>query len=610
MLSRLKQEFKTSLQSYGFKFFLSTLLLGALVNTFLFFLVIGGLANLHELYTKALIKLTKVQVENALSRAFDEYLKKREVLQAFDPAFSQELLETLKSEAEIEIERIVSDHSVPQLGVELLLAKEPKGLKEPEVIEFKPFNFRMYLGISSEAYLRFLLALSGIIFLFFTLILILTLLLLRYCYLIFRKPLDRLVLDLEEGGELSFTGYRELDALVLAIKNYIEREKELLSREHKLQLELEKSARLSAIGTMAGGYAHEFNNLLQMILFNLELAEKGIKEGDCSLVNKHFENIRSIVTRGQNLARRILYLTKSVPGETSRVCEVIHNLMDVFRTMVPREIELRYEFTCPKPSTVRLSSDSLKEVLLNLIKNAVDAIEEVKDKVEKKEIKISVVSLDEKELLLAISDTGCGMTEEVKAKLFTPFFTTKGFEKGTGLGLFVVYNLVKNAQGRIEVESEPMQGTTFKIYLPIVSEERIDEKTEKQEIDLAEAKPKPVRKILVVDDEEDIREALKEYLAELGYEVSVAENGKTAYEALLAKDYDLVLLDMFMPEMNGAEVLLRLKEAGKSPSYVVLMTGYAGEDTATIEALKQEGIIKKVLRKPFSFKDLEDVIKG
>ena len=610
MLSRLKQKFKASLQSYGFKFFLSTLLLGALVNTFLFFLVIGGLANLHELYTKAIIKLTKVQVENALSRAFDEYLKKREVLQAFDPAFSQELLETLKSEAEIEIERIVSDHSVPQLGVELLLAKEPKGLKEPEVIEFKPFNFRMYLGISSEAYLRFLLALSGIIFLFFTLILILALLLLRYCYLIFRKPLDRLVLDLEEGGELSFTGYRELDALVLAIKNYIEREKELLSREHKLQLELEKSARLSAIGTMAGGYAHEFNNLLQMILFNLELAEKGIKEGDCSLVNKHFENIRSIVTRGQNLARRILYLTKSVPGETSRVCEVIHNLMDVFRTMVPREIELRYEFTCPKPSTVRLSSDSLKEVLLNLIKNAVDAIEEVKDKVEKKEIKISVVSLDEKELLLAISDTGCGMTEEVKAKLFTPFFTTKGFEKGTGLGLFVVYNLVKNAQGRIEVESEPMQGTTFKIYLPIVSEERIDEKTEKQEIDLAEAKPKPVRKILVVDDEEDIREALKEYLAELGYEVSVAENGKTAYEALLAKDYDLVLLDMFMPEMNGAEVLLRLKEAGKSPSYVVLMTGYAGEDTATIEALKQEGIIKKVLRKPFSFKDLEDVIKG
>ena len=610
MLSRLKRKFKASLQSYGFKFFLSTLLLGALVNTFLFFLVIGGLANLHELYTKAIIKLTKVQVENALSRAFDEYLKKREVLQAFDPAFSQELLETLKSEAEIEIERIVSDHSVPQLGVELLLAKEPKGLKEPEVIEFKPFNFRMYLGISSEAYLRFLLALSGIIFLFFTLILILTLLLLRYCYLIFRKPLDRLVLDLEEGGELSFTGYRELDALVLAIKNYIEREKELLSREHKLQLELEKSARLSAIGTMAGGYAHEFNNLLQMILFNLELAEKGIKEGDCSLVNKHFENIRSIVTRGQNLARRILYLTKSVPGETSRVCEVIHNLMDVFRTMVPREIELRYEFKCPKPCTIPLSSDSLKEVLLNLIKNAVDAIEEVKDKVEKKEIKISVVSLDEKELLLAISDTGCGMTEEVKAKLFTPFFTTKGFEKGTGLGLFVVYNLVKNAQGRIEVESEPMQGTTFKIYLPIVSEERIDEKTEKQEIDLAEAKPKPVRKILVVDDEEDIREALKEYLAELGYEVSVAENGKTAYEALLAKDYDLVLLDMFMPEMNGAEVLLRLKEAGKSPSYVVLMTGYAGEDTATIEALKQEGIIKKVLRKPFSFKDLEDVIKG
>ena len=610
MLSRLKQKVKASLQSYGFKFFLSTLFLGGLVNTFLFFLVIGGLANLHELYTKAIIKLTKAQVENVLSQAYEDYLKKREVLQAFDPALSQELLETLKSEAEREVERIVSDHSVPQLGVQLLLAKEPKGLIELEVIESEPFNLRMYLGISSEAYLRFLLALSGTLFLFFTLILVLALLLLRYLYLSFRKPLDSLVLDLEKGGELSFTGYRELDALVSAIKTYTEREKELLSREHKLQLELEKSARLSAIGTMAGGYAHEFNNLLQMILFNLELAEKGIKEENCSLVNKHFENIRSIVTRGQNLARRILYLTKTIPGETSRVCEVIQNLMDVFRTMVPREIELRYEFTCPKPCTVPLSPDSLKEVLINLIKNAVDAIEEVKDRVERKEIKVSVSFLDEKELLLAVSDTGCGMTEEVKAKLFTPFFTTKGFEKGTGLGLFVVYNLVKNAQGRIEVESEPMQGTTFKIYLPVVAEERIAEKTEEKEIALAEAKPKPIRKILVVDDEEDIREALKEYIAELGYEVTVVENGKTAYEALLARDYDLVLLDMFMPEMNGAEVLLRLKEAGKIPSYVILMTGYAGEDTATIEALKQEGIIKRVLRKPFSFKDLEDVIKG
>jgi len=610
MLSRLKQKFKSSLQSYGFKFFLSTLLLGALVNTFLFFLVIGGLANLHELYTKAIIKLTRAQVENVLSQAYDNYLKKREVLQAFDPALSQELLESLSSEAEREVERIVSENSVPQLGVELLLVKEPKGLKEFEVIEFKPFNFRMYLGASSEAYLRFFLALSGTFFLFFNLILVLAVFLLRYFYLYFKKPLERLVLELEKGGELSLTGYRELDALVSAIKTYTEGEKELFSKEHKLHLELEKSARLSAIGTMAGGYAHEFNNLLQMILFNLELAEKGIKEGDCSLVNKHFENIRSITSRGQNLARRILYLTKSIPGDTSNVCEFIQNLMGVFRTMVPREIELRYELACPKPYTVPLSPDGLKEVLINLIKNAVDAIEEVKDKVERKEIKVTVVSLDEKELILAISDTGCGMTEEVKAKLYTPFFTTKGFEKGTGLGLFVVYNLVRNAQGRIEVESKPMQGTTFKIYLPIVKEERIAEKTEKQEIALAKAKPEPIRRILVVDDEEDISEALKEYLAELGYEVEALENGKTAYEALLAKDYDLVLMDMFMPEMNGAEVLLKLKEAGKRPSYVILMTGYAGEDIATIEALKQEGIIKRVLRKPFSFKDLEDTIKG
>jgi len=611
MSSLLKQKFKASLKSYGFNFFLSTLILGALVNSFLFFLIIVGLANLYELYTRTIIKQTMVQVESALSRAYDEYLRKRVVLKAVNPALEEELLESLKSEAQREVERIVADHSVPQLGIELILAKELKGLKAFEEIEFKPINFRMYLGTSSKAYYSFLLSLSGIIFLFFTLILALGLLLLRHFYIEFRKPLDSLILQLKKGEELSFTGYSDLDALVLAIKNYTEREKELLSRQHKLQLELERSVRLSAIGTMAGGYAHEFNNLLQMILFNLDLAERELKEGNCGLVSKHFENIRNITSRGQNLAHRILYLTKSLPGETSYVCKEIEKLMDVFRTMVPRDIELRYEFSCPKPCTVPLPPDGLKEVLVNLIKNAVDAIEEVKDKVERKEIRVSVQALDSREILLVVSDTGCGMTEEVKAKLFTPFYTTKGFDKGSGLGLFVIYNLITNAGGRIEVESEPMKGTTFKIFLPAVEEEKIEEKIPKEkETTSAEAKPKAVRRILVVDDEEDIREALKDYLVDLGYEVETAENGKTAYEALLAKDYDLVLLDMFMPEMNGAEVLLKLKKDGRVPSYVILMTGYAGKDTTTIETLKQEGIIKMILRKPFSFKDLEEIIKG
>jgi len=611
MISSIIDWFKASSRSFGFKFYLSTFVLGAGFNAFLCFIVIAGFATLHSFYIRNTIEITKSQVENILAKAYEDFLKKRSLFQSLDPAYSEELLESIRSEAEREVERTIRAHSAPNIGIELILANEPYSLIHSKLIEFESLHYKKYLGASRKAYLLFFLKISLIIIIFIFLLSVPAFILLRYLYLQFRNPLDSITNNLEKGEKLNYTGYTELDALISAIESYTNREKELLSQQHRLQLELEKSARLSAIGTMAGGYAHEFNNLLQMILFNLELAEKALKEGNQSAVDKHLENIKKITARGQNLARKILYFTKDIPGETAEVCQEIKNLIDALRVMVPREIELNIEFHCQRSYIVPLSPNSLKEILLNLVKNAVDAIEEVKDRIEKKEIKISVSVLNEKELLLEVSDTGCGMSDEVKAKLFTPFFTTKGFEKGSGLGLFIVYNLVKNTNGRIEVESKPMEGTTFKIFLPVVEKKITEEKGLEEKLKVEkEVKPKEIKSILVADDEDDIRDALREFLEELGYVVDIAKNGKEALEAILAKDYDLVLLDMYMPEMNGVEVLSKLKTADRIPPYVVLMTGYAGDVSENIARFTQEGVIKYILRKPFTFQDLEAIIKG
>ncbi len=609
MLNHLRDWLKSKTQTYGFKFYLSFLLIGGVIYTFVLVLFLLSFFLLHKHYARTLSNIVRSQIEKAIEYTYADYLKKRVALSGFDEAVLEELLGQTRIEIKKEIDNIVSFHSLSSIGIKVVAQDEPKDLYLPQELTFEPLNFKIYIGVSKTEFYNFVLRISLIILAFMLLIFLFSLFILSKLYRAFRRPLDRLMAQLGGGDELSYTGYLEFDALISAIKEALEKERELVQTQHRLQLEIERRERLSAIGTMAGGYAHEFNNLLQMIFFHLELAERAISLGQEQEVKKHLENIKSIVSRGQNLAKKILYLTKDVPGERINLCEVLNELFEVFRTMVPREIELILTSQCYPPCKVPLSEESLKQILINLIKNAVDAIEALPQKDGIKKIEVKVQNLSEKEILFSVSDTGCGMTEEVKRKLFTPFFTTKGVGKGTGLGLYIVYNLVKNAGGRIEVESEPMKGSTFKIYLPVIpDEERTEEKIEVKETPKEEGMV--FQRILVVDDEEDIRESLVEYLSSLGYHVESAKDGEEALELLLTRDYDLVLLDMFLPRMTGLEVLTRLKERGRVPKFTVMMTGYAGEDIESIETLNREGVIRRILKKPFSLKALEEILKG
>jgi len=608
IFERIRERLRDYLSYFGARFFLTIILIGGITNAIIFstFFFLG--VKVHSLYTQTLIKNVKSHLEFQLERTYEEFLRLREPVN--DPLVVEELYGHYKLMAEKSLESLLRPTEASYLGIKLLLKENPEGLRDFELIEFQPFSIKVYLGASKEVFNRFVLILALGLFLGLAVVFGVGFWFVLSCYRRFRSPLVKLISELEERKELRLTGFKELDSLVLAIKHSMERERELLLAQSKLQLELERQARLSAIGTMAGGYAHEFNNLLQMIVFQLELAERAIKPLSCEVVERYFNNIKDIIKRGQDLARRILFMTKSVPGEKSRLCEVIQSLTYVLRTMVPRDIELKFEFNCPRTCVVTLPPDALKEILINLIKNAIDAIEEVKDKITKREIKVEVKPTNGY-FMLSISDTGCGMTEEVKANLFHPFFTTKGFEKGSGLGLFIVYNLVTRAGGRIEVESEVMKGTTFRIYLPSALEEEQEKREEPQAKVAPQEDLKPsFRKILVVDDEEDIRSALEDYLTDLGFEVETAKNGREALELLSTKKYDLLLMDMFMPEMSGTETLIKLIEKGISLPYTIIMTGFAGESHELLDTLLKEGKIKKVLRKPFTFKDLEEALKG
>ncbi len=228
-------------------------------------------------------------------------------------------------------------------------------------------------------------------------------------------------------------------------------------------------------------------------------------------------------------------------------------------------------------------SGSLEQVFVNILLNAVDAINEFKD--DKKEKRISIeTALSEDEAIITFTDTGSGISEENISKIFEPFFTTKSQGKGTGLGLWVSYGIIKSFLGNIEVKSNPEQGTTFTVILPV---EHIK--------DL-----KMTEKILVVDDEDIIRESLSFILKKEKYEVEEAANGKIAFDMLKETSYDLVITDIEMPEMKGIELLDEIKKMNLQTNTIVI-TAYGSMETA-IAALRS-GASDYIL-KPVEFDEL------
>lgn len=351
--------------------------------------------------------------------------------------------------------------------------------------------------------------------------------------------------------------------------------------------------RLETLGMLAGSVAHDFNNILAGILGHVSFLKSNINE------DKYCESLSAIEEGSQHAAqmtREILrYSRQSEQNKTKlvdlkSVAERTTKLL--LGSLAPKS---HLELQCCKSSPKVLSDESkITQILVNLIVNAHDALEEAKAK--DNSIKITL-EVDQDMAKISVSDRGVGMSEEIKKKVFQPYFTTK-LEKGTGLGLTTVLAIVRELCGRVEIQSEEGKGCTVSVYLPVSKEE---EKAETSDSVVPEFKQDNMN-ILIVDDEEVIRSVLELNLRQLGFNVTLAETatrGIDIYKEDISK-YDLIILDMLMPVISGDEFFYIIREINPKQKFLII-SGFCSDDK--IDALLAEGDCE-FLSKPFTVEEL------
>ncbi len=376
---------------------------------------------------------------------------------------------------------------------------------------------------------------------------------------------------------------------------------ELAKEKDKLESQLRRSQKMEAIGTLAGGIAHDFNNLLSVILGYSEMIEGQLAEDDP--IRKDLSLILIAGGRAVDLVKQIL--TFSRQGEEDlrpvKVQVIIKEVLKLLRSSLPTTISLENNIDS---DCGMISADPIQihQVLMNLCTNAKDAIGE---KIGTLSVSLTEVQVTETERIrecpqmlfgryldLKVSDTGCGMNALTQARIFDPFFTTKETGKGTGLGLAVVHGIVKQHRGEIIVSSEPDQGTTFHIYLPLIDEAK---KQAEQKV-IGDVPRGKGERILFVDDEIVIAELMQRILTSLGYSVSSFSSSPKALEAYTQNPdgFDLVITDMTMPEMTGIDLAKKLR-ALQPELPVILCTGFS--ESIDEERAKSFGI-REYIKKP------------
>lgn len=389
-----------------------------------------------------------------------------------------------------------------------------------------------------------------------------------------------------------------------------------ITEKHQLQEQLIQSQKMESIGTLAGGIAHDFNNLLTIINGYAEIVQLTL-EKDNPLYHK-IEAIHTAGQRAENLTRQILAFSRKQMYQPKiiEVQQTVSELNKMIRRLIGEDIQLQIRIAENLPS-IKADPVQIEQIFINLLVNARDAINMRTEKAAEKKIIIDVsqhdfTAEDVKHhmgskighyVCFSVNDNGIGMSEEVRNKIFEPFFTTKEQGKGTGLGLATVYGIVKQNEGTIYVYSEPGIGTTFKIYWPVAEKERIlPVETKISQSDLQGSGT-----ILLVEDEQEVRNFASNALNEFGYTVYTAENGQKALE-LIQKNtavFNLVITDMIMPDMNGKELSIKINQL--FPDIPILFTsGY------TNELLDEKGELDReiyFLNKPYSVFDLMETVQ-
>jgi PAS domain S-box-containing protein len=380
----------------------------------------------------------------------------------------------------------------------------------------------------------------------------------------------------------------------------------LKEEKQKIELQYQQAQKLESIGRLAGGVAHDLNNLLGPILGYAEMIREKTDPDD-----RRYDGLKVIHKcglRARDVVRQLLAFSRkqSLSIKSVDLSAVVAEFQDLLRRTILENV--RIEFNLHPGLTIRADVGQVEQILLNLAINAQDAMPEGGLLV----IETAAVELDRVHIekrsgasdlkpgmyaMLQVSDTGQGMEQSVLDHIFEPFFTTKDKSKGTGLGLAMVYGTVKQHNGYIWAYSEPGQGTNFKIYFPLQDEA----------VQALSPEPDPVsdtgeETIMVVEDNQNIRKMTVQILAGKGYHILTADNGRECLEKLdgLDKSIDLLLTDIIMPDMNGKELYTRVAE--RYPGLkVIYMSGY------TDDIIAHQGVVAgdvPFLQKPFSVRDV------
>ncbi|MEW6306880.1 MAG: response regulator [Verrucomicrobiota bacterium] len=387
----------------------------------------------------------------------------------------------------------------------------------------------------------------------------------------------------------------------------------LLAQEERQKLEeqFRQSQKMEAIGQLAGGVAHDFNNILTVIRGYADLVlEEETLPAD---LRQPVEQMSQAADRAAGLTRQLLAFSRKQVMQTCALDlnEVVANVTQMLRRVIGEDISLRLDYS-PHPLPLHADPGMLEQVLLNLAVNARDAmprggklvITTVRVTVDEAWVREQTTARVGEFVCLGVRDTGCGMPPEVQARIFEPFFTTKPVGKGTGLGLATVQGIVQQHHGWVEVESEVGQGTEFKVYLPANGR--------KGEITAKPASAEPLRggreTILLAEDEPALRQLARMVLERLGYRVLEATSGVDALSVW--EDHgatiDLLLTDMVMPDgMSGADVAEALR-ARKPALKVIYTSGYSAE-AASGEIELQDGV--NFLPKPYAPQKLARLVR-
>jgi PAS domain S-box-containing protein len=414
---------------------------------------------------------------------------------------------------------------------------------------------------------------------------------------------DGRLVTLESSGvpmcdqEGRFVGYRGMDRDV--------------SERKRLEEQFRQAQKLEAVGQLAGGVAHDFNNILAAMMMQIGVA--GFNERLDDEVKQLLGELSGAVQRAAGLTRQLLMFSrrsvlKVVPLD---VREIVRNLLKMLVRLIGEQNELRFE-SDPDLPLVEADAGMLEQVVMNLVVNARDAM----PRGGRIHIRTRTCVFGEAEtegrsvrragcfVRIEVADTGVGMSAETLSRVFEPFFTTKEPGRGTGLGLATVHGIVAQHRGWVEVESAEDCGTTFSVHLPAMTEPAVVESPREAGVAL----PKGRETILLVEDDADVRQMLRVAISGLGYRVHAAGNGIEALKLwqALGDRFDLVLTDMVMPEgMTGLELVERLREL-KPGLKAILTSGYSLEIVRG-DALKQAGVA--YLPKPYDAAKLAEVLR-